>query len=277
MPGAAYPILTSADAQRLACRGAAPVACFLACYSGAFDQPRDCLAEVLLANPGGPVAVLSSSRVAMPYGMSVLGLELMRAAFAERAETLGDALLAAKRATAASDDLDRQRQLLDAAAKLLSPTREQLAAERAEHLDLFNLLGDPLLRLPLPRRIEIEVRPTAMAGGSLVVSGSTPVAGKLTIELAVRRDRLTFKAPPRETFDAGSLAGYMDVYARANEQRLGASQQDQPAGLFRAELSVPSEARGACHVRAFLEGRAACAGRAADVAIEPPAEARHSR
>ncbi len=274
VPGAEYPILTSTDARKLACPQAAPVACFLACYSGAFDQPRDCLAEVLLANPRGPVAVLSSSRVAMPYGMSVLGLELMRAAFAEHAETLGDALLAAKRATAESTDVGRDRQLLDAAARLLSPTREQLAAERAEHLDLFNLLGDPLLRLPYPRRIEVEVRPTAVAGGSLVVSGSTPVAGRLTVELAVRRDRLTFVPPARAAFDARALTGYMDVYARANEHRWSASEQDQPAGAFRAQLRVPIEARGACHVRAFIEGRDACAAGAADVAIEPPTPTR---
>ena len=78
VPGGAYPILTNADAERLTFRRAAPIACFLACYSGAYDQPHDCLAETLLRNPRGPVAVLSSSRVAMPYGMSVLGLELMR-------------------------------------------------------------------------------------------------------------------------------------------------------------------------------------------------------
>ena len=73
VPGAAYPILAGPDVQRLACRHAAPIACMLACYSGAFDQPSDCLAEEMLRSPGGPVAVLSSSRVAMPYGMCVLG------------------------------------------------------------------------------------------------------------------------------------------------------------------------------------------------------------
>ncbi len=93
VPGATYPILSCDEACQLACRRGAPIACLLACYSGAYDQPSDCLAEDLLRCPGGPVAVLCGSRVTMPYAMSVMGSELLRACFVEQAASLGDAPL----------------------------------------------------------------------------------------------------------------------------------------------------------------------------------------
>ena len=50
----------------------APIACLLACYTGAFDCSGDCLAEEMLRAPGGPVAVVGGSRVTMPYAMACL-------------------------------------------------------------------------------------------------------------------------------------------------------------------------------------------------------------
>ena len=268
VPGASYPILSAADADRLACRHGAPIACLFACYSGAFDQPRDCLAEEMLRSPGGPVAVLCGSRVTMPYGMTVLGTELLAECFAEQPETLGQAILRAKRRM-----LEAQpsgfRAGLDAAAAVLSPTRNQLEAERAEHLELFNLLGDPLLRVAYPREIEVEVARSAVAGRSIHVSLSTPLAGRGVVELAVRRDRLTFRPPVRRQFDPQQMAGYSHVYRLANEPRLAARTVSLGEGSFTTELPVPSEAEGACHVRVFVAGREGCAAGAADVHIEP--------
>ena len=39
------------------------------------------------------------------------------------------------------------RLMLDGVASIISPSREMLEEERREHLHLFNLLGDPMLRL----------------------------------------------------------------------------------------------------------------------------------
>jgi hypothetical protein len=268
VPGAAYPILTSPDMAQLACRHGAPIACFLACYAGAFDQRRDCLAEEMLRSSGGPVAVLCGSRVTMPYAMSVMGSELLRACFVEHCETLGDAMLSAKRRMVQSDHPSRLRLSLDAAARALSPTAGQLEAERAEHLDLFNLLGDPLLRLPHPRPIQVEAPPTALAGQEISISIDSSVAGAGTLELAVRRDRLTFQPPRRPAFDSADGDGYMETYQRANEPRLATVQVNLRPGPLIARLNVPAEARGACHVRVFVEGADGCAAGAADIRIE---------
>ena len=77
----------------------APIALLLCCSTGGFDQREDCLAEELLRADGGPAAAIAGSRVTMPYAMSVLGAELLRIYFQDRPATIGELLLAAKRAT----------------------------------------------------------------------------------------------------------------------------------------------------------------------------------
>jgi hypothetical protein len=268
VPGATYPILSSDEACQLACRRGAPIACLLACYSGAFDQPSDCLAEDLLRCQGGPVAVLCGSRVTMPYAMSVMGSELLRTCFTERAECLGDALLTAKRRMMNDDGTSRHRAALDATAKALSPNASELQAELAEHLDLFNLLGDPLLRIAYPHRLELKFADDAIAGTTLAVTISSPVDGIATMELAVRRDRLTFQPPRRERFDPSTLDDYREVYERANQPTLSASRFQLAKGNSVARVSIPAEAGGACHVRVFVEGSAACAAGAAEVRVQ---------
>jgi hypothetical protein len=274
VPGASYPIFSCPDAARLACRHGAPIACLMACYSGAFDQPRDCLAEEMLRSPGGPVAILCGSRVTMPYGMAVLGSELLEEYFTNRPATIGELVLAAKRGTMRPTPETKQRATLDAVGKLFAPlVGGDPAAERAEHLDLFQLLGDPLLRLPYPREIELQVEPTASAGGQIQVSGNSPIAGACTLELVVRRDRLSFAPPRRAQFNPRRLSEFAETYRRANEPRLAFLELKTVGGPFRAQLPAPPAARGACHVRAFVEGTTDCAAGAADVRLHGPAAA----
>jgi hypothetical protein len=273
VPGGTYPIFSTPDAARLECRHGAPIACLLACYSGAFDQPHDCLAEEMLRSPGGPVAILCGSRVTMPYGMAVLGAELLAECFGRRPATIGELIVAAKRRTMDPSSDSPHRATLDGVAKAFSSlTGGDLEAERAEHLDLFALLGDPLLRLPYPREIDLEVKPTAAAGSRIEVAGNSPIAGACTLELVVRRDRLTFEPPRRGEFDPRLLAEYGDVYKRANEPRLAATKIRTLGGRFRGQLEAPAAARGACHVRVFVEGAGGCAAGAADVRLHAPDE-----
>lgn len=269
VPGATYPILSCPDAKSLDCQHGAPIACFLACYSGAFDQPSDCLAEELLRSPGGPVAVMAGSRVTMPYAMSVMGAELLYECFHEHSATLGAAMLAAKRRMMNTENPGRHRLALDAVAKALSPTADMLDAERAEHLDLFNLLGDPLLRIPFPHEAGVSTLASASAGDTLSVAIDSPMAGRGVVELCVRRDRLTFQPPRRGKFDPQALGDYAEVYQRANRHHLVTALLTVPKGASTAELVVPAEARGACQVRVFVEGEQGCAAGGADLKIEP--------
>ena len=159
--------------------------------------------------------------------------------------------------------------MLDGIAAAISPDAKLRAAERAEHVLLMNLLGDPLLRLHYAQEITLDVPARAVAGTRLTVRGRSPLAGQATVELAVRRDRLTFAAPPRDDYPRASdeLAQFQETYARANDRRLAMLTVPIQAGRFEVQLTVPEGEPGACQVTMFVEGTAGFAAAAAEVRL----------
>jgi hypothetical protein len=272
VPGGAYHILAASDVSKLDCRGCPPIALFMSCYTGAIDARPTCLAEEMLRAPGGPVAIVAGSRVTMPYAMSVLAMGLMNECFRNRCETLGEAVLHAKQGLLkkpAADD--RQRAILDAIGSTISPVPESLAAELAEHVLIFNLIGDPLLRLRHPQAIDVRIAATATAGRPMTISGTCPVDGRGTVELVVRRDRLTFVPPARGEYPQTpeQLAEFQNVYRRANDHRLATLEVPVKDGRFSARLNVPAAAAGQCHICVFVRGSNDFALGAADVNVVP--------
>ena len=280
VPGAAYPILDQRDVIKLDCQHGSPIAVMLACYTGAFDFPRECLAEEMLRLPGGPVAVLAGSRVTMPYAMAVLSNTMIDECFQNHPKTLGEIVLRAKRrsvesskpveAPAEGESLKiDNRQLLDTLGKLLSPKPELLDKERKEHLALFNLLGDPLLRVAYPDEVKLEMPEDIAAGKTLPLKITSPLAGKCTVQLVCRRDCLTFDTPSRPEFSLqdASLSALQSVYQRANDHRFLEHVVTITPGSFDADLAVPANAKGACHVRVFIQGKDRHAQGAADVYV----------
>ena len=259
VPGAAHHIFDADDIPKLQSRGPAPIAVFLSCYAGAFDEPRECLAELMLRSARGPVAVLSGSRMTMPYAMAVMGNALMDECFQNRSETIGDVVLHAKRRMAAPADpdapADSNRVLLDAIAGAISPAADQLEEERLEHLLLFNLLGDPLLRLDYPLSIPIETSDEVRAGKSLNVTFASERDGLATVELVCRRDSTRLPPPRRASYvpTDDALGEYSRVYDQANDHRWAARTFQCRAGESQTTLAVPANARGPCYVRVFIE------------------------
>lgn len=271
-PEGAYPILARQDIGTLKAAKQPPLAVFLACYTGAYDGYEDCLAEEMVCAEGGPIAALCGSRVTMPYAMSLLGQELMGSYFQEREATLGGLLCKSKQSLMRRPRNTTEARQFDALAKLLMPMAADLDAQRHEHLHLFNLLGDPLLRLPHPPAVKLSAPSAATAGRQVTISGATPVAGRATIEFVVRRDRLTFSPPERDDYDPtpNGLREFASTYLQANDGRLASETVDLEEGPFSITLAVPEEARGECHVRLFVEGTSACALGSADVRVSAP-------
>jgi hypothetical protein len=257
VPGRNYHILASADADKCRCDAGHPVAIFLACYTGAFDQPDDCLAEEFLRREHGPVAVLSGSRVTMPYAMAVLGTNMMDEYFQQHRATLGEVVLNAKRRMMARDDKHPNRVLLDAIAQTISPAKDMLEDERREHLYLFNLLGDPLLRLKQNETIEVAGTTSATSGDEIEVRGTTPIGGAFTIELLCRRDQLRFAAPKRELYFNSDelLSKYDETYEAANNRCWTTAVATVAPGAFTTKLTIPPECKGFCHVRVTVAGK----------------------
>lgn len=275
VPGQTHHILSVADMPKLENERGIPIAIFLACYTGAYDQPYDCLAEQMLRASGGPVAVLAGSRVTMPYGMAVLGNGLMDEYFRKRTATLGQVVLHAKIAMANDAPQGARRKMLDLLGKAASPTAGLLNEERREHVLLFNLFGDPLLRLPYPDTVQIDVKEEAMAGSILEIRGSSEVSGRGVVELVCRRDQLRGDPPPRYRFekDMRVLRQFNTTYQRANDPRWSARGVEVArGGALLTALRIPQQARGRCHVRVFVEdeqGRRYAVG-ARDIEITAP-------
>jgi hypothetical protein len=267
VPGGSYASLSRADMHLVRSRHSAPVACLLACYTAAFDRADDCLAEEMLRAPGGPVAVVGGSRVTMPYAMAVLGCELMEEFFAAEPTTLGRALVRAKRRTLSAAADGSTRQAIDGMAALLNPVdpREELV----EHLWLFNLLGDPLLRLRQPQAIRVGCPAEAAPGETIEVLALIPIAGQARLELVPRRDQLPRTAARRPKFTATAevQAEFAETYRLANQPGLFLSTQRVTPGEVVLRLEVPAGASGSCQCRIYVEGQDDCAAGAASVEI----------
>ena len=267
------PVFEADDHQFVNCVNGNPIAVLLACYTGAFDHNIDCLAEELVRNPGGPVAAIAGSRMTMPYGMAVMGMDLLDCYFNKRPATLGEVFLFAKQQLIAPDaDLGKNRKLLDTIARAASPSKHNLAGERSEHALLFNLFGDPLLQLHYPSQVQLAAPEAAIAGSTIRVQGHSPISGRCHVELVCRRDRTTTAPQRRLRLDLSeeNLQKMNETYRAVNDDRWTHFASPVKQGRFRFSLPIPSAAHGPSHVRVFVHGREEHALGATDIYIRQP-------
>ena len=259
VPKQRFDILDSESARSLNCTSGSPIAIFLACYTGAIDSSRDCLAEQMVKQPGGPVAVICGSRVTMPYAMSLLSIEMADQFFEGQCVTIGQLMRRSKLAMVSPKPIaqdDNYRQMIQSMGQSLSPLPKQLNAEKREHLHLVNLLGDPLLRLKRPSNVDLQCVGEATAGQTLKIQGVASVGGRLTIELVYRRDRFRVRSKRRRKFEPEDqkLADYQRTYRQAHDQVCVGKQLTIDAGSFETSLEIPRDVKGACEVRAMVVG-----------------------
>ena len=254
LPDQAHRILDVRTCQQLSAREGNPIAVFLACYTGAMDHQRDCLAEEMFRQQNGPVAVIAGSRVTMPYAMGLLSLELLKEYFDGEAKTVGELVRNAKR-NMASDDGKKNayRTMIETMGKLFSPKPELLTEERREHLQLMHLIGDPLLRLKRPDGIAINSPEKADAGSKIVVKGSIEEDTRLQVEIAYRRDRHRFRPPRRKEYDSSDAVfqSYQEAYEKARHLVCFRGMAQVKKGEFAIEVPIPKDANGECVVSVF--------------------------
>jgi hypothetical protein len=276
VPGKSYHILNSTDLDKVDCRAGPPIVIFLSCYTAAYDGKEPSLGERLLHLQHGPIAVYGGSRVTMPYAMAVMGESLLRQVFDEGRPTLGELILHAKREMVLQEPAQRtaQRRLIDVMARTLSPSTHTLESELREHLSLFNLLGDPLLRIPYPEPLTITCPRSAVAGETITLNTTVPFAGMMRVELNSRPGQLTFQPPPRSRYQDNDqwLADFEGVYERANDPCWWSHQIRVRQSARSIEIPLPAAARGACSVRVVLEGRTRWASGASPLQVRPMSE-----
>lgn len=272
------PILESKDVPRFRSANGMPIAIMLACFAGAYDVKHDCLAERMLRTPNGPIGVLAASRVTLPYSMTLLGTSLMEGLFASNngnassgnGTRLGDLFLHAKRGLVSEHAGGKNRKMIEAFARTLSPTKDNLPQERQEHQFLFNLLGDPLLEIRTPAHVPIACEPHVRQGQVLRAEVAFPIGGRCEIELVCRRDRLTFSPPRRKSLDdhPEQITEMNGTYARANDARWFHQTIDVSPGRFNLDVPIPVGARGPSHLRVAVQGPDGMAIGSSDVYIQ---------
>jgi hypothetical protein len=270
----AYEIMQCSDCAALPTAKCAPVAIFLACSTGAFDKPEDCLAEDLLRAECGPVAILASSRVAMPYGLSVFASEALQAGLVEKAGTLGEVFRLAKvRALQnipvapkageekPADKRSSIRQLLDNTASLLTPGGHDSREELLEHAHLLQLIGDPCLRLVHPESLTLAGPAKAKAGSKIEITATTPLrvatatntaAEQVRWELRVPPGRLKQKPTPRDRYAASAAQwSEMQTTYEASLDAVVASQTQTADQPWQTAFTLPADARGEYQIRCW--------------------------
>jgi hypothetical protein len=175
-----------------------------------------------------------------------------------------------KRRLLATPEKNSTRAAIDALARLLGPVdpREELV----EHLWLFNLIGDPLLRLRQPQSLEVRAPAQVAKGQAIEISALMPMAGEATLELVPRRDRLAGLPPRRQKFSTSEAAQaeFSKSYHQANDPVVFRSRARVAAGEATLRCEIPADASGAYECCVFVAGRDDCASGAAAIEVIVP-------
>lgn len=233
------PVLDQRSVQRLQSpSGNSPIAMILACFTGAMDASEDSIAEEMILSDGGPIAVLAGSRVTMPYGNTTAAVGLIDAVYGQHLPRLGDAWLSAlvEMHQETTEDTSTTRVMIDALAAVVSPAGTKLVDERREHMSLYNLIGDPLLKLNHPKPVSIQVDPGHDLGAAIKVSVNSSIAGDLVLSFDRPLGAVT-EGDPNET-TVVSMTGRVKANIASTMQ-----------------VIPPADVQGAMVVRAFISGK----------------------
>jgi len=123
----------------------------------------------------------------------------------------------------------------------------------------MQLMGDPLLRVKRPERINLTAPKSATAGDTISVTGEVASAtnensGPVRVHLSYQRDRLKHRFKRRRTFASTTkeLAKFQAVYDQARDLICVEETVAMVDGKFEAQLALPDSIRGACVITCCL-------------------------
>lgn len=148
------------DARAMTGPSPTPPHVIFACRCGAFaEQANRSLAEEFLFAPGGPVACIAASVDSHPLTNYYGSTSLLKGLGNPGCDTFGGAWVSSIR-----EAHGRQEPIVEALVSTLEPLiigkRNPVKDLKADHLLIYNLLGDPATRLFLPLALDAEVEPT---------------------------------------------------------------------------------------------------------------------
>jgi hypothetical protein len=195
-------------------------------------------------NPNGPVAAVGSHGICFAAMVQLAADGLFECTFAHRPpERLGETWLAIKNGLARGKIDDFTYGLLDA---VDGDKRISQATQRQEHLEMFVLLGDPALRLPVLREdVELTSDGAVVSGEELKVSGSVPARlngadVRITLERTVNSVPEALETVPKDPGLARSRV-MLANHDRANRFVLATAECAVKETRFAASLNVPAK------------------------------------
>jgi hypothetical protein len=198
-------------------------------------------------NPTGPVAVIGPHGIAFAaMGMLAAGGLLESTLHGRVPERLGAAWLALEAGLARGPIDAFTYTMLDS---VDGDAKVPQAAQRQEHLEMFVLLGDPALRLPvLPADVTLEAKGPPAAGKPLTVRCRVParLAGarvRLTLERSVTSLPSDLEPLPSDPGLAGIARDRVLLanHERANRFAVASAEGEAHDGRFEARLDVPAK------------------------------------
>jgi hypothetical protein len=197
-----------------------------------------------MRNADGPAAVVGSHGICFAAMVQLAADGLFESTFADRPPArLGESWLAIEKGVARGKIDDFTFGLLDAVDG--DKTIPQ-ATQRQEHLEMFLLLGDPALRLPVvPADVELSAETSVASGEALMVRGKMParLAGArvtLTLERTVNSVPNDLEPLPKETGAARDRV-MLANHDRANRFVVATAECVAKDGGFEAKLDVPAK------------------------------------
>ena len=211
-----YPILKADQADRVDIRAMPPVVVVLACTTAMFDGLRGPgIGEALMRRPHGPIAYFGATRVCHPGYNALIGESI-----ASHMTQVGDeprlgAILAAAREDAR--DPTNRKLVRMAITQLGGAPSERIAFEGAQ---MYVLLGDPALKLPIPTHpLPLQARTLADGSGvEVVVGGDLPTGA--AVRVAVEHPRTRTPTVPHagvDPADPASVPLLRENHAAAND------------------------------------------------------------
>jgi hypothetical protein len=251
------PILSLADIDRLPDEHPRlAIALLTCCSAGWYDLPqgRKSLGEAMLLHPSGPVAVIAGSRPTHPYANVLLQKEITKLMLIDKVETVGELDMAAMQAMLEADLYDQQLDELAAPIALAMRWPTTLDGLRRMHVRLYNLLGDPALRIARPRQ---RITDFGLAGERLTGRVEGMQRGRVVVTVETER------TSPARGGDLVVVNGHDDPhlerkaahnYAIANDVVLSRIEGEVEDGRF--EIPVDGDLPpGAALIKAYASGR----------------------
>jgi len=249
-----YDIGTSEDAARLRIPSGKPFFLSFTCNTGAFDLPegRRSIAELLVLNPDGPIAVFAASRESHPYTNALYAAAVVEQFMSARAPTIGEGLIAVRR--------EVRKSSITLAELLVS---NDIDALKDEHEGLYNLFGDPASRLRYPENASVSLRSddggstTAHPGSKVdveVTSEKVP-AGRVILTLETLRSAIRAKLVSPAAMEGmradTALATMAENHKKAIDKIVVRREADLVAGKAKFQITMPRE-QGKYVIKAFV-------------------------